>query len=127
MKNFKSGTALLLVLLGLNFSGCLVMDGFGANPNAIKGDKARLRIIDAAIFADLVSVSGNGVIGVLTILSDRIAGIDPEKYYSKSDVEKCEAELNGITGIVLDSLLTIVIFCDIKADPTFIRVGPVDI
>lgn len=127
MKNFKSGVALLLVLLGLNFSGCLVLDGFGANPNAIKGDKARLRIIDAAIFADLVNVSGLGGIGILTVLSDKIAGIDPEKYYSKSDVEACETELNGITGIILDSLLTIVLLCDIQPDPLFIRVGPVDI
>lgn len=104
---------LSLVLLFTYSSSCLLLDPIGLTyPNRIKGSQASDKIINAAIIADIVnaninSVAGNGLI--LSILADRIAGINSSGYYVESEVEDCVDTINGVMGYVIGSTFTILL------------------
>jgi len=98
----------------------MLVDATGLNPASVSGKEASDRIINAAIIADLVFSTHNGI-GILTLLADKIAGIEKDAYYSKSSVEECENSINGIVGYVASATIANVLKCDVQKDPVFVK------
>ena len=104
----------------------MLLDPIGLTyPGRIKGSKAANKIIDAALLADVVnwnisSAFSNGII--LTILADRIAGINSSGYYVESEVNDCVDIIKGVTGFIIGSTLTILLRskCDLQEDKSIL-------
>ncbi len=73
---------LLLFLPALN---CVMMDRADITPDTISGREAKQLILERAIIGSAASggISGN------SILANRLANIQDDRYYKRSAVEKC--------------------------------------
>ncbi|XDD49868.1 TIGR04452 family lipoprotein [Leptospira sp. WS92.C1] len=103
---------ILILLLFSQVYNCVLFDTIGLSPGRIDGAEAATEIRDAAIVADIVNnaispIASNGF--VLSILSDRIAAINLDGYYVKSEVDACVNEIKGTTGYAIGSTLTILL------------------
>ncbi|WP_411823585.1 TIGR04452 family lipoprotein [Leptospira sp. 'Mane'] len=112
----------LVLLIGISITNCLILNPVGLNVDREKGSEAADRIRQAAITADLTNsliLSGGRTAGIsiLSLIADDIAGIDPAKYYVKSDVDSCVKEIKGLTGFVLGSAIANILSCqNLKKD-----------
>ncbi|XDD48485.1 TIGR04452 family lipoprotein [Leptospira sp. WS39.C2] len=111
---------LLLGAIALSLTNCLVLNPLGANLDREKGSVAAGRITDAAIQTDLINstlLAGRASVSILSLLAGDIANIESDKYYIKSDVDKCVDEITGFKGFVFGSLISNIISCqDIQSD-----------
>ncbi|MCB1142543.1 MAG: TIGR04452 family lipoprotein [Leptospiraceae bacterium] len=89
------------ILIVMLLSNCIVMDTIGfSSPESIKGDEAKMMIIsNAVVGATEGGYSGNNT-PAFSLIADKLAGINPESYYDRSEVEKCaqEALVINLTG-----------------------------
>lgn len=115
----------LFIVVSQILTGCIVLDITQTNRWSYRGDEAADKIIDAAIVADLVASGGR--FGILALIADRIAQIEEEKYYTKESVDACVNSINGIVGYVAGSLIANVLECDVRVDPLFVNIGPIEL
>ncbi|MCE9501494.1 MAG: TIGR04452 family lipoprotein [Leptospira sp.] len=116
-----------LLILGilLSLTGhCLILDKAGLTiPDRITGSEAKNKIITAAVITDLVNSSilsgGRGTyVSILSLLTDKVAGINTSGYYVTSEVDACVKNIRGATGFILGSFLTVALVnkCHLKED-----------
>ncbi|TGL77090.1 TIGR04452 family lipoprotein [Leptospira yasudae] len=116
---------ILLVFLLLQVYNCLLFDTLGVTPGRIKGSEAANNIRDAAIVTDLINstiLTGRASVSILSLLADQLSGIKSDGTYVKSEVDDCVAEIKGLSGYLIGSVLTIVLQskCSLEADKVFL-------
>lgn len=105
-------------------SQCVVFNETDNNADRILGTLVASKITNAAILADLVNTSlanGQASISILTLLADRIAGINRSAYYYEPEVDACTDKIRSLTGFVLGSTLSVLLLseCDLEPDRYF--------
>lgn len=115
---------LTLVIAVVVFSNCLLLNPLGLNVGREKGSEVADRMVTAAITADLISsvifsaaYRVNIVyVSVGSLIADDIAGIEEDKYYIKSDVDKCVKDIEDL-GRFVQTFIPVLTSCkDMKID-----------
>ena len=107
-------------LLLIVSSQCVVINETDNNADRILGTLVASEITNAAILADLVNTSlanGQASISVLTLLADRIAGINRGAYYYEPEVDACTDKIRSLTGFVLGSTLSVLLLSECNLEP----------
>lgn len=112
---------ILGILLSTMISSCAILNPIGLTSGRISGSEAADKIINAAILQDLINSSaiyGRVYISIFSLIADSLAGINPTGYYLESEVDDCVSEINGATGFLFGSTLTILIQskCSLEED-----------
>ena len=119
MKRLRS----IAIVLPLFLSGCIVMNETGLSKSLghVKGSEAASDIQNAAILADLTSLTtrlgGVPTVSLLSIVADKVAGIDRSAYYKERDVKACTNEINDVFHrLFFTGGGSVLFFCDLKPD-----------
>lgn len=111
------------LILAFVMGNCMLLNTVGLNIDRIKGKEAAAEIKNAAIQQDILisaALAGRPYVSLLSLVTDKLAGINEGATYYKPDVDKCVSSIKGLTGFIIGGVLTVVLdsSCDLKPDKT---------
>ncbi|WP_279305857.1 TIGR04452 family lipoprotein [Leptospira perolatii] len=118
----KKILTIFFFVLGASVANCAAFDAAGVS-GSMKGTEAAQKINDAALQTDILyfaATTGQPNFFISSLYTAEAAKVEPDKYYKKTDVDKCISNIKTIGLMVLTPNATALFTCSLKPNGAII-------